>query len=75
MPAPLTHATLGVGKVRKIIVVKTVNGVDTPRMTAQCYLNLSFDTHAIGEAQATRFLAECVRIIESYSTAAIESMT
>jgi pyruvate/2-oxoglutarate dehydrogenase complex dihydrolipoamide acyltransferase (E2) component len=75
MPAPLTHAALGVGKVRKIIAVKTVNGVDAPRITAQCYLNLSFDTNAIGEAQAARFLGECVRIIETYSTAAIESTT
>jgi pyruvate/2-oxoglutarate dehydrogenase complex dihydrolipoamide acyltransferase (E2) component len=65
VPAPYTRAALGVGKVRKIVAVKQVNGADTPRITAQCYLSLSFDTDTVSEAQACRYLSECVRALET----------
>jgi len=60
-----TRAALGVGKVRKVVAVKQVNGSDTPRITAQCYLSLSFDTDTVSEAQACRYLSECVRALET----------
>lgn len=68
-------AALGVGKIKRVVAVKTVNGEDTPRITAQCYLGLSFVPERLEERCVNEFLGICVREIESYNTAAIESAT
>lgn len=69
LPTPLAAgetASLGVGRVRRIVGIKSVNGEDTPRIVAQCLLSLSFDADRVALARANRFMAECVRILEGW---------
>jgi 2-oxoglutarate dehydrogenase E2 component (dihydrolipoamide succinyltransferase) len=68
-PTPLAAgraASVGIGAVRRIIAVRNVNGEDTVRMTAQCYVSLSFDADRIELPQANLFLNECVRTLEHW---------
>jgi pyruvate/2-oxoglutarate dehydrogenase complex dihydrolipoamide acyltransferase (E2) component len=85
-PTPLAAgqtASLGVGAVRRVVAVRNVNGEDSARIVAQCYLSLSFYADRIGLPQANLFLQECARILEhwpikrdhDFNTAAIESAT
>jgi 2-oxoglutarate dehydrogenase E2 component (dihydrolipoamide succinyltransferase) len=61
-----TRATLGVGRIRKVVTVKSSDdGEDTPRIGAMCYLSLSFDTGTVGDAAAHAFLASLVRTLET----------
>lgn len=64
-PEPGTHAMLGVGKLRKVVTVKTVEGEDTPRISAMCHLSLSFDPHVLDEHTAHAFLRTLVATLES----------
>lgn len=64
-PAAGTHAILGVGKLRKMVTVATVDGDETPRIAAMCYLTLSFDAATVDERSAHAFLRTLVATLES----------
>jgi 2-oxoglutarate dehydrogenase E2 component (dihydrolipoamide succinyltransferase) len=57
-------ASLGVGRVRKQIVVRHVDGDDGPRVAALAYLTLSFDPRRVTLQRANRFMGELVRFLE-----------
>jgi pyruvate/2-oxoglutarate dehydrogenase complex dihydrolipoamide acyltransferase (E2) component len=59
-------ASIGVGRVRRELVVRTVDGVETPRVAARCYLTISFYAERIAFNRANRALAETVRILENW---------
>ena len=59
-------ASIGVGRVRKQIVVRTVNGEDVPRVAALCYVTLSFLSDRLDLQRANRFLAHFVRVLEQW---------
>lgn len=63
-PADATRGILGVGKLRKRVVVKTVNGEDAPRVAAMCYMALSFDRQSVAERSAHAFLRTLVGTLE-----------
>jgi pyruvate/2-oxoglutarate dehydrogenase complex dihydrolipoamide acyltransferase (E2) component len=68
-PTPIGpgHAgSLGIGRVRREIVVQNVDGQDAPRVTALCHLSLSFLPKRIALHRANRFLADAVRILEQW---------
>ena len=68
-PLPLAagrRPTLGIGSVRRAVAVKTVEGEESARITAQCYMSLTFLPEALGLAQASLFLNECVRTLEHW---------
>lgn len=82
LPIPLEPgqlATLGVGKVRRLVAVGTLEETQAPHVSVQCYLSLTVDAGKVGYPLAHRFLGECVRRLERWpqdlSTAAIESAT
>jgi len=58
--------SIGIGRVRRAIVVKTVDGQEAPRVTALCYLTLSFRPERIALERANRFAGELVRVIEQW---------
>jgi hypothetical protein len=69
MPTPIhaDHtASVGIGAVRREVVVRMVNGVETPRLAARCYLSLSFFDDRVPLHHANRALADAVRILESW---------
>jgi pyruvate/2-oxoglutarate dehydrogenase complex dihydrolipoamide acyltransferase (E2) component len=59
-------ASVGIGRVRREIVVRTVDGAETPRVAARCYLSLSFLEEQIPLHRANRALAEAVRLLEQW---------
>ena len=68
-PTPIGtgHAgSLGIGRVRREIVVRTMDGVETPRVAARCYLSLSFLTDRIAFLRANQFLAHAVHVLEQW---------
>lgn len=72
MPAPLDDgqaASLGIGRVRRQIVVRTINGEDAPRAASLCYLTLTYDPKRIGLQRAHLFLATLVRLLEQWPEA------
>jgi 2-oxoglutarate dehydrogenase E2 component (dihydrolipoamide succinyltransferase) len=69
VPTPLAAghcASLGVGAVRRQVVVRAVDGVEAPRVAALCYLSLSFDLDRVTLDRANRFLAQLVRVLEQW---------
>ncbi len=68
-PTALGHdhvASLGVGRVRREIVLKTVDGEESPRVTAVCYVTVTFRPDRIALERANRFVAEIVRVLEHW---------
>jgi pyruvate/2-oxoglutarate dehydrogenase complex dihydrolipoamide acyltransferase (E2) component len=68
-PTPLDggrSVSVGIGRVRREIVVRTVDGVEQPRVTARCYVSLSFLADRIAFDRANRFLAHAVRVLEQW---------
>jgi 2-oxoglutarate dehydrogenase E2 component (dihydrolipoamide succinyltransferase) len=59
-------ASIGLGRVRREIVVRTVDGVESPRVTARCYLTLSFFADQVPLHHANRALADAVRVLEHW---------
>jgi pyruvate/2-oxoglutarate dehydrogenase complex dihydrolipoamide acyltransferase (E2) component len=59
-------ASVGIGRLRREIVVRTVDGVETPRVTARCYVSLSFVTERVPLHQANRALAAAVAFLETW---------
>lgn len=77
--APGEAASIGVGRVRRVVGVRKVNGEDAPRLVAQCLLSLTFRPERIELARASDFLGCVVRVLEEWDqpprTAAMESAT
>jgi len=68
-PTPLGAghvASLGVGRVRREIVLRNVDGDETPRATTRCHLSLSFLPEHVTLARANLFLAQTVRLLEQW---------
>jgi pyruvate/2-oxoglutarate dehydrogenase complex dihydrolipoamide acyltransferase (E2) component len=68
-PTPLGAghvASLGVGRVRREIVLRNVDGDETPRATTRCQLSLSFLPERVTLARANQFLAHTVRLLEQW---------
>jgi pyruvate/2-oxoglutarate dehydrogenase complex dihydrolipoamide acyltransferase (E2) component len=59
-------ASVGVGRVRREVVVRTVDGVETPRVAARCYLSLSFLADRVPFCHANRLMAAVVRTLEQW---------
>jgi pyruvate/2-oxoglutarate dehydrogenase complex dihydrolipoamide acyltransferase (E2) component len=68
-PTPLGvghAASVGIGRVRREIVVRNVDGVESPRVTSRCYLSLSFLPDRIALHRANRFMVVAVHVIEHW---------
>jgi pyruvate/2-oxoglutarate dehydrogenase complex dihydrolipoamide acyltransferase (E2) component len=59
-------ASVGIGRVRREIVMRTVDGVESPRVAARCYLTLSFFAELVPLHHANRCIAEAVRLLEQW---------
>jgi 2-oxoglutarate dehydrogenase E2 component (dihydrolipoamide succinyltransferase) len=69
LPTPLganQRASLGIGAVRRVVAVKNVNGEESARIAAHCYLSASFFPDTIELPQASLFLNEWVRTLEHW---------
>ena len=68
-PTPLGAghtASVGIGRVRREIAVRLIDGAETPRVTARCYLSLSFLLDRVQLHDANRALAVAVAILETW---------
>lgn len=59
-------ASVGIGRVRREIVVRTVEGVESPRVAALCYVTLSFLPSRIPFERANQLLGHAVRLLEQW---------
>jgi pyruvate/2-oxoglutarate dehydrogenase complex dihydrolipoamide acyltransferase (E2) component len=59
-------ASVGIGRVRREIVVRTVDSVETPRVAARCYVTLSFLAERLPLDHANRVLARAVQLLEQW---------
>jgi pyruvate/2-oxoglutarate dehydrogenase complex dihydrolipoamide acyltransferase (E2) component len=59
-------ASVGIGRMRREIVVRAVDGVESPRVTTRCYVTLSFLPSRIAFERANRLLAYAVRLLEQW---------
>ncbi len=59
-------ASVGIGRVRREIVVRAVDGVESPRVAARCYMTLSFLPSRIAFERANQLLAHAVRVLEQW---------
>ncbi len=60
-------ASVGIGRVRREIVVRTTDGIETPRVAARCYLSLSFHTDRVALHRANQFMAHATRVLERWA--------
>ena len=68
-PTPIGtgHTTsIGIGCIRRELVVRVINGVETARVAARCYLSISFFDDRVPFYRANRALADSVRILENW---------
>ncbi len=68
-PTPLGAghvASLGIGRVRREIVLRNVDGDETPRATTRCHVSLSFLPDQVTLTRANQFLAHTVRLLEQW---------
>ena len=73
-PTPLGAghaASVGIGRVRREIVVRTVDGAEQPRVAACCYVSLSFLPQRVPLHRANRLLASAVRALEQWPEASL----
>jgi 2-oxoglutarate dehydrogenase E2 component (dihydrolipoamide succinyltransferase) len=67
MPLGPGHvASVGLGRVRRQIVVKTTDGDEAPRVAATCYVTLTFLPDRLPLNRANRFVAQFVRVLEHW---------
>jgi pyruvate/2-oxoglutarate dehydrogenase complex dihydrolipoamide acyltransferase (E2) component len=59
-------ASVGIGRIRRELAVRVVDGAETPRVAARSYVSLSFLDERVGFQRANRALADIVRILESW---------
>ncbi len=68
-PTPIAHghaASLGIGRVRREVVVRTVDGEDVPRVAPTCFLSLSFLPDRLALQRANLFMARLVHALEQW---------
>ena len=68
-PTPLGAghvASMGIGRVRRQIVVRVVDGAETPRTATRCYVSLSFLPDRLELHRANLAMAETVRLLETW---------
>jgi hypothetical protein len=69
LPTPVEAdqaASLGIGRIRRVVTIRNVDGTDTPRIAAECLLSLSFLPPQIGLHEANAFLAELTRQLAAW---------
>jgi pyruvate/2-oxoglutarate dehydrogenase complex dihydrolipoamide acyltransferase (E2) component len=69
-PLPLAAghaASVGIGRVRRAIVIKVTDGEEAPRVAAVCYVTVTFAPERISLQRANRFLAKLVRVLEQWA--------
>jgi pyruvate/2-oxoglutarate dehydrogenase complex dihydrolipoamide acyltransferase (E2) component len=59
-------ASVGIGRARREVVVRAVDGVETPRVSTRCYVTLSFLAERVPLDQANRVLARAVQLLEQW---------
>lgn len=59
-------ASVGIGRIRREVVVRVVDGIETPRVAARCYLSVSFFDDRVGFHRANRAFADTVRVLENW---------
>lgn len=59
-------ASVGIGRVRREVVVKAVDGEEAPRVAARCYVTLTFRPQRVALARANQFVATLVRVLEQW---------
>ncbi len=59
-------ASVGIGRVRREIVVRAADGVEAPRVATRCYLSLSFLGDRVPLHHANRALVGAVAILEAW---------
>jgi hypothetical protein len=59
-------ASFGIGRLRREIVVRVVDGAETPRVAPRCYLSLSFLADRVPLHDANRALAAAIAILETW---------
>jgi 2-oxoglutarate dehydrogenase E2 component (dihydrolipoamide succinyltransferase) len=62
-------ASVGIGRVRREVVVKTVDGEEAPRVAVRCYVALTFRPELVTLARANLFVATLVRVLEQWPAA------
>ena len=68
-PTPIGEghvASIGIGRLRREVVVRVVDGVENPRIAACCHVSLSFYLDRVPLHSANRALAAAVAILESW---------
>lgn len=67
LPLGVGHAaSIGIGRVRREVVIRAVDGTESLRAAPRCYLSLSFLAERIPLHRANRFLADTVHILERW---------
>jgi pyruvate/2-oxoglutarate dehydrogenase complex dihydrolipoamide acyltransferase (E2) component len=59
-------ASVGIGHVRREVVVRSIGGTESLRITARCYLTLTFFVEDVPLDRANRVMAEAVRLLEQW---------
>ena len=59
-------AILGVGKLEKRAIVRTVDGVDSIQIRPMAYVSLTIDHRVIDGAQTNAWLSRFVEVIETW---------
>ena len=62
-------AILGVGKLEKRVVVKTIGGADTIQIRPMAFVSLTIDHRVIDGAQTNAWLSEFVNVLENWPSA------
>jgi hypothetical protein len=68
-PTPIGEghvASVGIGRLRREVVVRVVDGAETPRIAACCHVSLSFFVDRVPLQAPNRALAAAVAILESW---------
>lgn len=68
--APGHAAVLGIGRIRRQVVVRMISGEETPRIASQCLLSLSFRSDEVTLDAANRLLGRCVEHVERWDVLA-----
>ncbi|WDI30178.1 2-oxo acid dehydrogenase subunit E2 [Hyphococcus flavus] len=59
-------AILGVGKLEKRVIVKTVDGVDSMQIRPMCYVTLTIDHRVLDGSQTNAWLSRFVEVLENW---------
>jgi pyruvate/2-oxoglutarate dehydrogenase complex dihydrolipoamide acyltransferase (E2) component len=59
-------ASVGIGRLRREVVVRVVDGAETPRIATCCHVSLSFSAERIPLHDANAALAAAVAVLESW---------